>query len=330
MLHKIGMGTFGSDKYDANVVADAVYTAIKAGYRLFDCAEVYGNEAEIGKIFKKAFDEGLCVREDLFIIGKVWNNHHNEGEIIEACKKSIEALGVEYIDLYFMHWPFPNYHAKGCSVDSRNKDSRPFFADEFVTAWEQMEYLYEKGLAKEIGMSNMTIPKFEAVLDKIKIQPYAHEMELHPSFQQPELFDYCRSKGMVVFGYCPIGSPNRPERDKTPLDYNDLELPSIVKIANERGVHPAEICLRWASQRGIIPIPFATKEKNIVNNLNSVALPYLSVDEMQAIADDDKNCRLVKGHVFLWNGASDWTELWDMDGELSKWSKQGNTWIKNK
>ena len=324
----IGMGTFGSDKYDADVVANAVYTAIKVGYRLFDCAEVYGNEQEIGKVFRKAIDDGLCKREDLFITSKVWNNHHNALEVIEACKKTIENLNVGYIDLYFMHWPFPNFHAKGCDVNSRNEASRPFFVDDFMVAWKQMEALKTMGLVREIGMSNMTIPKFEAVWDKCEIKPYAHEMEFHPAFQQTKLLDYCKRKGMQIIGYCPIGSPNRPERDKTPDDVNDLELPSIASLAQINNVHPALICLKWASQMGVIPIPFATKEKNILTNIQSLDMQDFDDEQMQAIASDDKNCRLVKGHVFLWNGSNDWTDLWDIDDELAIWTKKENYWIK--
>lgn len=323
----IGMGTFGSDRYDADTVANAVYTAIKLGYRMFDCAEVYGNEKEIGKVFARAIEEKLVERKDLYITSKVWNDHHDKGEVIKACKKSIEDLGVGYIDLYFMHWPFPNYHAKGCDVSSRNADSRPFFAEEFMSAWKEMEWLKEQGLAKEIGMSNMTIPKLNAVLDKCAIMPFAHEMEIHPAFQQKELVAYCIEKGIKVIGYCPIGSPNRPDRDKTEEDINDLQLPSIVEIAKKRNVHPAEVCLKWASQRGIVPIPFATQERNILSNLRSLSSADLTQEEMDSIAKDDHNCRLVKGHVFLWNGAKDWTDLWDIQGTLTKWNKVGENWV---
>lgn len=327
-LPPIGMGTFGSERYDSETVANSVYTAIKVGYRLFDCAEVYGNEKEIGSVFARAFSENLCKREDLTIISKVWNNHHGKGEIIAACKKSIEDLGVGYIDLYLLHWPFPNYHARGCDINSRNELSRPFFKDEFLEAWHEMEWLKENGFVREIGMSNMTIAKFEAVLGSVNILPYAHEMEIHPSFAQRELLDYCLNKNFKIIGYCPIGSPNRPERDKMPDDVSDMELPSICNIAKKRGVHPALICLKWASQSGIVPIPFATKEKNIITNLQSVEMNDLSQEEMQSIALDNKNCRLVKGHVFLWNGAKDWKDLWDVNGKLAEWTKVENKWIK--
>ena len=120
----IGMGTFGSDRFTADQIAEAVDGAIKSGYRMFDCAACYGNEPEIGKVFKNAFDEGIVERKDLFIMTKVWNDMHEHVE--EACKKSIADLQCDYVDMYYIHWPFPNYHAPKCDVESRNPDSKPF------------------------------------------------------------------------------------------------------------------------------------------------------------------------------------------------------------
>lgn len=325
----IGMGTFGSDRYDSATVANAVYTAIKSGYRMFDCASVYGNEKEIGAVFQKAFDDNLCKREDLFITSKVWNDMHGEGQVIASCKKSIADLGLKYIDLYFMHWPFPNYHAPHCDVDSRNPDSKPFFIEDFMRSWKEMEELFDGGFVRHIAMSNMTIPKFEAVLPLCKVAPFAHEMELHPSFQQSELFDYCVKKNILVVGYCPLGSPNRPERDKMEDDIVDTQMPEIVEVAKAHNIHPAEVCIRWAVQRGQIPIPFASREQNIVANLNATKDNLLTEQDMALIASGDKDCRLVKGHVFLWNGASDWTDLWDTNGKIEKWEKHADIWAKS-
>ena len=113
----IGMGTFGSDRVSPEEVSNAVAGAIRCGYRMFDCAACYGNEDQIGKVFKDAFDEGVVERKDLYIMTKVWNDMHRRVE--ESCRKSIADLQCDYIDMFFIHWPFPNYHAPGCDVDSR-------------------------------------------------------------------------------------------------------------------------------------------------------------------------------------------------------------------
>lgn len=314
----VGLGTFGSDKYSADQVANAVYGAVQCGYRLIDCAAVYQNEAQIGEVLKNLFDDSVVRREELFITSKVWNDMHGEGKVLESCRQSLKDLGLSYIDLYFVHWPFPNYHAPGCDGDSRNPDSKPFSVEEFMTTWRQCEELVRMGLVKHIGMSNMTIPKLEAVLPLCEIQPAALEMELHPSFQQPELFDYAVKHEIQPIGYCPIGSPSRPERDRTAEDVADTQMPELVEIAEAHHVHPAVICLKWAVQRGQIPIPFSVKEPQYISNLQCAAEDPLTDAEMERIRLADKNCRLIKGQVFLWKGARSWEDLWDLDGTITK------------
>ena len=292
----IGMGTFGSDRVSAEEVAAAVAGAVRAGYRLFDCAACYGNEAQIGQVFQAAFDEGVVERKDLYIMTKVWNDMHG------------------YVDMYFIHWPFPNYHAPHCDVDARNPDSKPFSVEEFLDTYRQCEALVDKGLICHIGISNMTIPKLEAVLGRLRIPPTACEIELHPCFQQQELFDYLNAHHIQPVGYMPIGSPRRPERDIVETDIADLELPEMRAIAQAHGVHPAIIALKWAVQRGQIPIPFSIH--NYIANLECTMTEPLTEEEMRTIGTLERHNRLVKGQVFLWPGAKDWNDLWDEDGRI--------------
>lgn len=313
----MGFGTFGSDKYSAEQIAEAVYGAVLCGYRMFDCASVYQNEKEIGYTFERVFKEKIVAREELFIISKVWNDMHGEGQVTESFRKSLSDLKLSYLDLYLIHWPFPNYHAPGCDAESRNPDSKPFSTDEFMIAWRQCEELKDKGFVKNIGMSNMTIPKLEAVLPLCRIKPVAVEMECHPSFQQNELFDYLKAHNIQPIGYCPIGSPSRPERDRTADDVADTAMPEVMEAAETHNVHPASICLKWAVQRGVIPIPFSVKEPQYVSNLKEITGNFLTDDEMESIRLADKNCRLVKGQVFLWNGAKNWEDLWDLNGTIT-------------
>ncbi len=307
----IGMGTFGSDRYDANQVAEAVAGGIKAGYRLIDCAAAYGNESEIGKVFRAAFDEGTVSRKEMFIISKVWNDMHERVE--EACKKSIADLQCDYLDMYIIHWPYPNYHAPGCDADARNPDSKPFSVAEFVNTYRQLEKLHNQGLIRHIGVSNMTIKKLEAVWPLLVIKPAACELEQHPCFQQQALFDYLVEKDVLPFGYMPIGSPERPDRDVFPGDIADIEQPEMQQIAAAHGVHPAIVALKWAVQRGQVPIPFATFEPFYYSNLLCTTQDPLTDEEMALIATLERGNRLVKGQVFLWEGAKDYTELWDED-----------------
>lgn len=310
----VGLGTFGSDRFGHEEIAEAVKEAIRLGYRHIDCAAVYGNEKHIGQAIKEAIDAGYCTRDELFITGKVWNDRHREVEA--ACQETLDDLGLDYVDLYLVHWPFPNYHAPGCDGDSRNPDSQPFSVEEFMDTWKQLEALVDAGKAKAIGTSNMTIAKFEATMPHMRILPSVNEMELHPCFQQKELFDYCVANQIQPIGFCPIGSPTRPARDTAEDDAVDIEHPVVQKLAKARGVHPAVICIKWATQRGQIPIPFSVRPFEFMGNLESSFKDLLTEEEMKEMETVDCNSRLIKGQVFLWEGAKSWEDLWDLDGTI--------------
>ncbi len=315
----IGLGTFGSDHFSAEQIAGAVAGAVRCGYRLFDCAAVYANEAQIGEVLQAAFDEGVVRREELFITSKVWNNMHGRGDVLISLAQTLKDLHLDSLDAYFVHWPFANYHAPGCDGDSRNPDSKPFSVERFMGVWRQMERVYDMGLVRNLAMSNMTIAKLEAVLPLCRIRPTLIEIELHPCFQQPELFDYCRAQGIQPVGFCPLGSPNRPERDTTPQDKCDTKMPQLVAIAQTHGISPASVCLKWAVQRGQIPIPLSINPDHYLSNLRCVTEDPLTDAEMAVLKTlDDKDNRLIKGQVFLWPGATDWRDLWDIDGKITQ------------
>jgi diketogulonate reductase-like aldo/keto reductase len=312
----IGLGTFGSDHVSHDAVAEAVLYAASVGYRHFDCARVYGNEDKIGASFRKLFD-GCLRREELWITSKLWNDMHGENDVIASCERSIADLQAGYLDLFLVHWPFPNHHPPGCDVGSRNPHAVPYIHENYMRTWREMEELVDNGLVRHIGTSNMTIPKMELLLRDARIKPVANEMELHPHFQQPELFDYLVGKGIQPIGYSPIGSPGRPERDRTPEDTSPIEDPVIREIAARRGVHPAVVCIKWAVQRGQVPIPFSANPRNILSNLLCAVGEPLTAEEMAAISKLDRNCRLIKGQVFLWKDNQSWEDLWDINGVIT-------------
>ena len=256
-------------------------------------------------------------REELWITSKLWNDRHGEKDVIPACEQSLKDLQLEYLDLYLVHWPFPNTHAPGVDVSSRDSGGRPYVHEDFMKTWRQMERLVDLGLVRHIGTSNVTIPKLKLILRDAEVRPACNEMELHPHFQQPELFRFVVENGVVPVGFCPIGSPARPDRDRTGGDTVDIEDPVITRIAREHGMHPAALCVKWAVQRGQIPIPFSSRREHYLANLRAAASDPLTDDEMAAIAATDKNCRLIKGQVFLWPEANGWEDLWDLSGEIT-------------
>jgi alcohol dehydrogenase (NADP+) len=313
----VGLGTFGSDRVDADTVARAVRGAAEVGYRHFDCASVYANEAEIGEALREVLRSGVG-REELWVTSKLWNDRHGEGVVGPSCEQSLRDLQLEYLDLYLVHWPFPNSHPPGCDVALRSAAAKPYLHESYMRTWRQMESLVRRGLVRHLGTSNMTIPKLDLLLRDAEVPPVANEMELHPHFQQPELLRYVAEHGMVPIGYSPIGSPGRPARDRTPEDTVDIKDPVIAAIARRLGVHPAVVCLKWGIQRGHVVIPFSVKRANYLANLRAAVTAPLTDADMEAIAAIDRNCRLVKGQVFLWREGQSWEDLWDIDGRIAQ------------
>ena len=176
----IGLGTFGLDHCAHDKVGEAVKFAIENGYRLIDCAKVYSNEAQVGEALESVMQAGTVQRWDLVIISKLANQDHDQVE--QACRQTLKDLRLEYLDMYMIHWPVPNYHAPGCTVDSHDPNAIPFSIDTYMKTWTQMESLVKLGLVKNIACSNMTISKLKLLLERCKIKPVANEMEMHPCF----------------------------------------------------------------------------------------------------------------------------------------------------
>jgi diketogulonate reductase-like aldo/keto reductase len=141
-------------------------------------------------------------------------------------------------------------------------------------------------------------------------------MELHPHFQQPELLKFCLDNNIQPIAYCPLGSPGRPERDRTPEDTVDLEDQVITKIAERHHVTPAQVAIKWSIQRGQIPIPFSVN--HFYENFEAAVKVVLTDKDMAEISKIDKNCRLIKGQVFLWKDNQSWEDLWDIDGLIKQ------------
>lgn len=321
----IGLGTFGSDRFSLEEIAQAAGVALGAGYRLVDCASVYANEHLIGPVLADTMADLGLSREDVFVISKVWNDAHDPAAAVASVHQSLADLKLDYLDALLIHWPFPNIHERFAAPDARNPTSRPYIHAEYMSMYHALEQLVDAGLIRHLGVSNLTIPKLRLVLRDARITPALHEMELHPAFQQGELYQFSKDAGMVVIGFSPMGSPRRPERDKFEGDVADMEHPVVVQIAEELGVHPAEVCLKWAAQRGHVAIPFSVKPGQIRHNLQAVTEKPLTPEMLNAMRSVEANSRLIKGQVFLWEGSGSWLDLWDVDGTIPGWTGYGST-----
>jgi len=314
LMPQAAMGTFHSDNPDLiDIMEDIIVESIRLGYRHLDCATAYQNEDVVGRAIKRAIAEGLVKREELFVLSKLWNKHMSSEEVIPACKDTLELLGLDYLDMYVVHWPWPNFHVPGASGDAQNDHAVPYIHEDFMKVWDKMTELKKMGLVKNIGTSNQTQKTMELLLRDTNDfnRPVYNQMELHPLFQQQELVKYLIENKVVPSGYMSLGSPRRPGRDRFAEHQADMQSPVIQKIAKEIGMTPPEICLAWAHQRennGVGYVSMAERSEWIKSNLNASIKNVLSKEQFEAIDGDgtqenpgiNANNRLIWGQVFFW------------------------------
>jgi diketogulonate reductase-like aldo/keto reductase len=318
-------GTFHSD-WAQPLMKDATIEAIRLGWRHLDTARAYENENLIGESICESIRRGyIKSREELFITGKLWNGHMTPKDVVPAFDATLRDLGIDEIDLYLNHWPWPNVHPPGCTGDQRNPDAVPYIHEAFLETWAEICKLKKAGKIIDIGTSNHTRATMELLLRDVGAdeRPVCNQMELHPLFQQTELRRYFETEGIVCTGYMAMGSPKRPSRDKFKEHRSDMHDPVIQEIAHECGVSVGTVCLAWAAQRenhsgGYVVM--STNSVRILENLVPATKDILSAEQMLRIDGDsteanpgiDANNRLIWGQVFLWPEADgDWRLLWD-------------------
>lgn len=318
-------GTFHSDWAQA-LMKDATVEAIRQGWRHLDTARAYENEDVVGEAIREAICKGYVnSADDLFITGKLWNGHMAPKDVAPALDATLQALGVDKIDMYLNHWPWPNVHTPGCTGDHRNPDAVPYIHEAFLETWAEIVKQKKAGKIVDIGTSNHTMATMKLLLRDVpkSDRPLVNQMEMHPLFQQTELRRYFESEGIACTGYMSLGSPNRPARDSFKEHRADMMDPAIQAISRELGVSPARVCLSWAAQRenksgGYVAM--ATRSDWILDNLKAGAEDMLSREQLLRISGDDTfenrgidaNNRLIWGQVFLWPEAEgDWRVLWN-------------------
>lgn len=325
MMPVAAFGTFHSDWAQA-YMKDATLEAIRLGWRHIDTARAYDNEAVVGEAIREAVKQGyISSSNELFITGKLWNGHMNPKDVAPALDATLAALGVDQIDMYLNHWPWPNVHTPGCEGEHRNPDAVPYIHEAFLETWGEIVKLKQAGKIVDIGISNHTRATLALLLRDVDAaaRPVLNQMEMHPLFQQAELRQFMESNGLVCTGYMSLGSPKRPGRDTFKEHRSDMMHPVIQEIARELDVSPARVSLNWAYQRennsgGFVAM--ATRSDWILENLKSATEYLLTPDQMLRISGDgtpenpgiDANNRLIWGQVFLWPEADvDWRVLWN-------------------
>ncbi|XP_001604204.2 1,5-anhydro-D-fructose reductase-like isoform X1 [Nasonia vitripennis] len=255
----IGLGTFLSKPGE---VAEAVKYAIEVGYRHVDTAFFYENEKEIGSAIREKINDGTIKREDIFVTTKLWCNSHKEDEVVPACKKSLENLGFDYIDLFLVHWPFA--FKSGDALTPRDAAGKIEFSDtDYLETWKGMEECKRQGLARSIGLSNFNSEQIARLLSSAKIKPVNNQVEVTMNLNQKPLIEFCKKHEITVTGFSPLGRPGNRHGIQ-----NLWDEPQIQKLAQKYKKTPANIACRFIHQLGVTPIPKSVTKSRIKENLD--------------------------------------------------------------
>ncbi|MEK4566720.1 aldo/keto reductase [Alkalihalobacillus sp. FSL R5-0424] len=252
----LGLGVFRVE--EGSALVESVKTAVKKGYRSIDTAAIYANEAGVGQGIKEALEETGLRREDLFITSKVWNADLSYEDALQAYETSLEKLGLEYLDLYLIHWPVEGKYAG---------------------AWKALEELYNQGRVKSIGVSNFQIHHLEDLLKEASVKPVINQVEFHPRLTQKELLAYCQKHDIQLEAWSPL------------MNGELLEEELLKDIASKYGKTPAQVVLRWDLQHGVITIPKSTNEQRIAENADIFDFE-LSTEDMEKMDQMNQNRRI--------------------------------------
>jgi 2,5-diketo-D-gluconate reductase A len=247
---------FGVWQVSTEDIVPAVAKALEVGYRHIDTAAIYGNEEGVGQ----AIAESGIPRDELFVTTKLWNSRHGRSEAVAAAEESLQKLGLDYVDLYLIHWPTPE----------RNL---------FVDAWLGLEDVQERGLSRSIGVSNFLPDHLQKVIDAGSVVPAVNQIEVHPTLVQRDVIAANDAHGILTEAYSPLGLAE------------DLNDPTVTQVADEVGRTPAQVILRWHLQQGRIVFPKSVTPKRIEENF-AVFDFELTNDQLAAIDGVDRGNRL--------------------------------------
>uniref|UniRef100_A0A182WDU2 NADP-dependent oxidoreductase domain-containing protein n=1 Tax=Anopheles minimus TaxID=112268 RepID=A0A182WDU2_9DIPT len=290
----LGLGTYMATEEEG---VAAVKMAIDEGYRHIDTAYFYQNENQVGQAVRAKIAEGVIKREDVFIVTKVWNTFHAPEHVEQACQRSLDNLGLDYIDLYLIHWPM-GWKFAGWTADDllrMNADGKSIDSDvDYLDTWKAMEKLAKSGKVKSIGVSNFNSEQLTRLLANCEIKPVTNQIEVNPGINQRKMIEFCRKHDIVVTAYSPLGRPNMddPVVGNAGIPKHALDDPRVVAIGKKYGKSPGQIVLRYLIELGTLPIPKSSKLERIRQNIDIFDFK-LTEEEIKVMDQFNTGCRTV-------------------------------------
>ena len=289
-MPKVGFGLW---KIPKDICSNSVYKAINAGYRHLDSASDYGNEAEVGEGIKMALEDGLCKREDLWITSKLWNTYHHPDHVSQALEKTLKDLQLDYLDLYMIHFPIslkfvpfeerypPEWFNDPSSPDPKMIPSKIPLSD----TWRAMELLKESGLVKHIGVCNYSSGLIHDLMNYCKIKPEVLQIESHPYLTQEKLIKLAQNYDLEVTAFSPLGSISYEELGGAKEEESLIRNETIMSIAKELDITPAQLILSWALNRGTSLVVKSIDESRMKENLDvmNIKLEKATLDEISQL-----------------------------------------------
>lgn len=265
----VGFGTLIPDPVAAG---RAVKAALETGYRLLDCAELYGNEDVVGNAMRDAFEAATVRREDLFVTTKLWNNNHRPDRVGAALAVSLHRLQLEYVDCYLVHTPFA--FAPGDERYPRDEQGQPLYNSgvTLLETWGTMERCVDEGKCRMIGLSDIRLEKLKEVVEAARIKPAIVQIESHPYLPEWEMLSFCHEHGIVMQAFAPLGHGMQPRVTEDPV---------ISAIAQRVDKTPAQVALAWAVQRGTAFITMSVSPDHIRENFEISSLPDDAMRDMR-------------------------------------------------
>lgn len=288
----VGFGTYAPKDPEDDII-EAVHTAVKNGYRYLDCAAIYRNERAVGSAIKQLIVEGTVTREELFVASKLWNTCHRPDLVRASLKKTLDDLGLKYLDLFLIHWPVA--YKEGGEFHPKDANGKVIYSDvDYLDTWKALEDCVDEGLCRNIGLSNFSSRQIQRILEESRIKPSNIQIEVHLHLSNKKLVKYCQENHVTVTAYSPLGSPGR----KLEPHPRCLEEPVLLEIAKAKNRTPAQVVLRFLVQRGIGVIPKSVKTNRVKENFQLFDFE-LSADEMRQLFELNKDCRTNKEEIAL-------------------------------